>query len=76
MPAKIGCYTDNTGDAATNLRLSQQRADNVKQQLIAMGIAADRLESEGHGTSIRSRTMQPSKAAQQNRRISLHVTQK
>ncbi|HLI83891.1 MAG TPA: OmpA family protein [Bryobacteraceae bacterium] len=31
---KIGGYTDNTGNPAANLNLSQQRADTVRQQLI------------------------------------------
>src|SRR3954454_8238059 len=46
---KIGGYTDNTGDASANQRLSQQRADSVKQELINMGISADRLEAQGYG---------------------------
>jgi OmpA-OmpF porin, OOP family len=46
---EIQGHTDNTGDAAHNLTLSQQRADAVKEQLISMGIDEDRLESKGLG---------------------------
>src|SRR5262245_61140234 len=47
---KIGGYTDNTGDAAANLRLSQARADSVDRDLVGAGIAADRLSAEGYGS--------------------------
>src|SRR5215831_4826204 len=38
---KIGGYTDNVGDPAENLRLSEQRAANVKAQLISLGVEPD-----------------------------------
>jgi outer membrane protein OmpA-like peptidoglycan-associated protein len=46
---EIDGYTDNTGNAAHNLTLSQQRADAVKAQLVSMGIAASRLSAKGFG---------------------------
>ena len=46
---EIDGHTDNTGDAAHNLRLSQQRADAVKTQLVSMGIDGSRLSSKGFG---------------------------
>jgi outer membrane protein OmpA-like peptidoglycan-associated protein len=36
--------TDSTGSAAANLRLSQQRADNVLQGLVARGIPVERFQ--------------------------------
>lgn len=36
--------TDSTGSAAANLRLSQQRADNVLQALVARGIPIERFQ--------------------------------
>jgi outer membrane protein OmpA-like peptidoglycan-associated protein len=42
-------FTDNSGTAAHNLTLSQQRADAVKSQLVAMGINASRLTTKGFG---------------------------
>ena len=45
----IGGFTDNAGDAAANLQLSQARANSVMQELIKMGIGAGRLEAEGYG---------------------------
>ncbi len=42
-------YTDNTGNPAHNLTLSQNRADAVRTQLISMGVTASRLTSKGFG---------------------------
>lgn len=46
---EVGGHTDGDGDAAYNLKLSQQRADAVKTQLVKMGIDAARLTSKGYG---------------------------
>ncbi|NRT16579.1 outer membrane protein OmpA-like peptidoglycan-associated protein [Flavobacterium sp. 28A] len=42
-------YTDSTGSVARNLQLSKERAAAVKDYLVAKGISADRLSSEGYG---------------------------
>lgn len=42
-------YTDNTGNAANNLRLSGQRAAAVKTYLAEQGIAENRMTAEGYG---------------------------
>lgn len=73
---KIGGYTDNTGDANANQQLSQQRADSVKQELINMGVSADRLESQGYGSQYPVGDNSTDEGRQKNRRISLRVTQK
>jgi len=66
---EIDGHTDNTGDAAHNMTLSQQRADAVKAQLIAMGISADRLTTKGYGDTkpMASNDTQDGKA--NNRRV-------
>lgn len=46
---RIEGHTDSRGDAAANRRLSDARAAAVRSYLIEKGIAADRLESIGHG---------------------------
>ena len=46
---EVDGHTDNTGMAAHNLVLSQQRAAAVTAQLITMGIDASRLSSKGFG---------------------------
>ncbi|MEO6965664.1 MAG: OmpA family protein [Acidobacteriaceae bacterium] len=48
---EVDGHTDNTGAAAHNLTLSQQRADAVMQQWITMGVSASRLTAKGFGDS-------------------------
>lgn len=71
---KIGGYTDNTGDPAANLSLSQRRADSVRDELVAMGIARDRLESEGYGSEHAVADNATEEGRAKNRRIALRVT--
>jgi outer membrane protein OmpA-like peptidoglycan-associated protein len=47
----IAGHTDNIGGADYNQRLSEQRAASVRQALISNGVAANRLQSVGHGMS-------------------------
>jgi outer membrane protein OmpA-like peptidoglycan-associated protein len=42
-------YTDTTGSADFNMKLSQERADTVRQFLIAQGLSADSITSKGLG---------------------------
>ncbi len=44
-------HTDSDGDDQFNLKLSEERAKAVMDQLISMGIAADRLKYKGFGES-------------------------
>jgi OOP family OmpA-OmpF porin len=43
-------HTDSTGSFDYNLSLSQSRADAVKQQLVQLGIASERIVSKGLGS--------------------------
>jgi OOP family OmpA-OmpF porin len=43
---KIAGYSDNAGSPVTNLKLSQQRANAVKQALASSGIASSRMRTE------------------------------
>ncbi len=48
---EIGGHTDSDGSAELNNKLSQERADAVKNQLTTMGIDAGRLTSKGYGAA-------------------------
>ncbi|MRI62944.1 OmpA family protein [Ornithobacterium rhinotracheale] len=74
---KFGGYTDNTGSAEANQKISAQRAEAVMNGVIADGIAADRLAAEGYGPEhpiCPANDTDECKA--QNRRVDLRVTQK
>ena len=49
--ALIEGHTDTDGDADANQRLSERRANAVRQYLIDQGISGDRLEAQGFGES-------------------------
>jgi outer membrane protein OmpA-like peptidoglycan-associated protein len=73
---KIGGYTDNTGDAAANVALSDARAKNVMDSLVASGVDPSRLESKGYGDQYPVGDNNTEEGRAQNRRIALLVTQK
>ena len=70
---KIGGYTDNTGPDHVNERLSLERADKVKQDLGAMGIAGQIVKAEGYGPQhpIADNTTREGRAL--NRRVSCRI---
>ena len=76
VKVKIGGYTDNVGDPAANMKLSQDRAINVMNELIKGGIAADRLEAEGYGDQHPVGDNSTPEGRAMNRRIALRVTAK
>ncbi len=73
---RIGGYTDNTGDAAANLKLSQERADDVMAQLAKLGVDPTRMDAKGYGEEHPIADNSTDAGRQQNRRISLHITEK
>ena len=62
-------HTDNVGNEAYNLELSQKRADSVVQYLIEKGIAPTRLVSKGMGSSQPTESNDTEWGRAKNRRI-------
>jgi len=46
---EVGGHTDHIGSAAANLRLSEARANAVRDYLIGKGVAAGRMTAKGYG---------------------------
>jgi outer membrane protein OmpA-like peptidoglycan-associated protein len=70
---EVQAHSDNSGDAAYNQYLSEERANSVRDYLIAKGIAPDRIEAKGYGESqpIADNDTREGRAA--NRRVELKV---
>jgi OOP family OmpA-OmpF porin len=73
---KIAGYTDSTGNPQENLELSHARANTVKAELVARGVAADRISTEGYGEQYSAADNATDAGRAQNRRVTLLITQK
>jgi OmpA-OmpF porin, OOP family len=70
---EIAGYTDNTGDAALNLALSQKRAESVRDALIKYGADPDMLVAKGYGEANPIANNDTAEGRLKNRRIEYHV---
>jgi outer membrane protein OmpA-like peptidoglycan-associated protein len=66
-------HTDARGNAAANRRLSQERAEEVRQYLMLLGVHASRLKAVGKGSSEPANTKDP--LAAENRRVRVVTVQ-
>lgn len=73
---KLGGYTDNTGDAAVNKKISNERANTAMQELVKLGVDPKRLEAEGYGQEHPVASNDTPEGQAQNRRIDIRVTSK
>jgi outer membrane protein OmpA-like peptidoglycan-associated protein len=72
--AIIEGYTDNVGSDKSNLDLSQQRAEAVRDFLIKNGIDAERIEARGYGEAAPVASNDTEAGRQQNRRVEIVFT--
>jgi outer membrane protein OmpA-like peptidoglycan-associated protein len=73
---EIAGYTDNTGDAAANVTLSQQRADAVRNVLINAGVDPSMLVAKGYGAANPIASNDLLEGRFRNRRIEYRVQNK
>ncbi len=66
---RVEGHTDASGDAETNMELSQHRADAVRQALIDLGVSADRITSAGMGEDFPIASNDDDAGRARNRRV-------
>jgi outer membrane protein OmpA-like peptidoglycan-associated protein len=66
-------FTDSTGSAAYNERLSERRASSVANYLENLGVNGSRVETIGYGESRPRATNNTASGRQLNRRVEIHV---
>ncbi|HTZ31565.1 MAG TPA: OmpA family protein [Methylomirabilota bacterium] len=67
-------YTDTTGSLEFNMKLSQQRADAVRQFLISQGLLPDTITSKGLGPANPVADNSTASGRQANRRVEIIVS--
>lgn len=66
-------HTDNVGSDASNLTLSQLRAQSVTSSLVGMGVSASRIQSVGFGESMPIATNDTPAGREANRRVEIKI---
>ena len=67
-------FTDEVGSDESNVRLSQRRADAVRQALLDRGIATDRVRTRGFGEAFPVASNATAAGRQQNRRVEIVIS--
>lgn len=70
----INGHTDNVGDPAKNLQLSEDRAKAVKAYLMGKGVAENRLTAKGYGDTQPKASNATAKGKAANRRVEFLIS--
>ena len=73
LKIEIAGHTDDIGDDAFNLKLSQQRAESVKNYLVKKGISANRIIAKGYGETQPVADNTTDEGRQKNRRTEVRI---
>lgn len=71
MHVLVEGHTDSRGSERANEKLSKERADAVKQALVALGIAESRIDTRGLGESRPAAENTTDAGREQNRRVEI-----
>lgn len=73
MIIELAGHTDNVGNAASNQKLSEQRAESVKKYLIQKGVPAQRIIAVGYGSTKPVASNDTDEGKQKNRRTEVNI---
>lgn len=73
LKVEIQGHTDSTGTPPYNLKLSQKRADSVRDYLVYGGVNADQLVTKGYGQTQPAASNKTAEGRSQNRRVVMYV---
>lgn len=71
---EVGGYTDNVGADDMNQKLSENRADSVRDYLVQQGVSGNSVTAKGFGNTLPVASNGNSAGRQQNRRVELLVS--
>jgi outer membrane protein OmpA-like peptidoglycan-associated protein len=74
MTIEIGGHTDNVGTPESNLKLSQERAESVRNYIISKGVSGSRVTAVGYGQSVPVADNSSDEGRQKNRRTEVKIT--
>lgn len=66
-------HTDSQGDDRYNQKLSEERADTVRNYLVSEGLSATRISAIGFGSKMPVATNSTAEGRQQNRRVEIEI---
>lgn len=67
-------FTDNTGSSVVNEKLSQQRAEAVKQELLLAGLGEQSISAQGLGPAFPIANNETNEGRKSNRRVEIEVS--
>jgi outer membrane protein OmpA-like peptidoglycan-associated protein len=73
LKVEIQGHTDSTGSPAYNLKLSQRRADSVRNYLVDSGANPDQLQTKGYGQTQPTASNATAEGRAKNRRVVMYV---
>jgi OmpA-OmpF porin, OOP family len=73
LKVEIQGHTDSTGSPAYNQKLSQKRADSVRDYLVYNGVSADQLVTKGYGQTQPTASNKTAEGRAKNRRVVMFV---
>lgn len=76
MKIELGGHTDDIGTDEANMKLSQERADNVRTSLLKKGVEANRIISKGYGETVPIAKNDTPEGQQLNRRVEFKILKK